>query len=140
MGRNWGSEVGREFHGAPEKIDLSAFGNNAPTWQQVQTILSEVYAYSSGIGADSTRLDLTSFGGGTIPFWGEPLHNLDASDFIGLSVPRPAGPTAFADTLQGGPGADSIDGPGGNDAILGGTGDDFLYGGAGNGRLWGAGR
>ena len=134
---NWGDTVGREYHGAPEKIDLSAFGSRAPTWGEVEAHLSEIYASAQGISARSVRLDLSDFGGGSITFWNEFRHNIDASDFIGLRDPRSAGPTAFADTLRGTAADDTIDGLGGNDAILGGAGDDLLYGGAGNDKLWG---
>ena len=160
----WGSTLGREFYGASEKIDLSGFGSRAPTWSEVSARLSVVNAASdTGRYAESVRLDLSDFGGGSITFWNIDRDDLDASDFIGLRTepPPPAPPpsspsfipapapnaspaatergTSGADTLQGGTGNDNVYGEGGNDALLGGDGNDYIYGGAGNDRIWGQG-
>ena len=136
---NWGTPDGYLHFGASEKVDLTAFGASAPTWEQVSANLRSVdAATSSGQTAPSVLLDLTPFGGGTITFWNMPLSAIDSSDFIGLSTAPPP-PTAGAgpDTLRGTDGPDTIDGYGGADAILGGRGDDLLRGGSGSDRLWG---
>ena len=138
---NWGTRLGQEFHGAPEKIDLSAFGEDAPTWAEVAENLSVVRAQGAGgTWASSVRLDLTDFGGGSITFWNEGIATIDASDFIGLSTgrqPEPAGPGP--DTLVGTEGPDTLEGLGGNDAMLGGAGNDRLVGGPGDDQMWGQG-
>ena len=138
---NWGTRLGQEYHGAPEKIDLSAFGEDAPTWEEVAENLSVVQAQGSGgTWASSVRLDLTDFGGGSITFWSESIATIDASDFIDLSTvrqPEPAGPGP--DTLVGTEGPDTLEGLGGNDAMLGGAGNDQLVGGPGDDQMWGQG-
>ena len=147
-----------EFFDADEgdRIDLSGFGANAPTWAQLQ---------AAATGSFSPTLDLTAFGGGTIELSLSftSLSELDASHFIGLAgstgptTPPPGLPappavpapvpnsapattergTAAADTLNGGAGNDNVYGEGGNDALLGGAGNDYIAGGAGDDRLWG---
>ena len=67
---SWGSSLGREHFGAPEKIDLSGFGSQAPTWAQVASHLTTVSALPAyGSSAPSVRLDPSDFGGGSITFW-----------------------------------------------------------------------
>ena len=133
----------RAFYGAPEKIDLSGFGSRAPTWADIQARLTPVNAPSShGLNADSVRLDLSDFGGGSITFWNTPLRHIDASDFIGLSVADTPQPltlvgTAGADRLSGGPLNDRLWGLAGNDSLDGGPGADLMYGQDGNDRILG---
>ena len=136
---NWGDSVGQELFGAPEKIDLSAFGAQAPTWAEVSQNLSTVSATSAaGTTAPSVRLDLSDFGGGSITFWGESISNIDASDFIGLSTGTGyIEGTAGADTLRGGEGADTLRGLDGPDVLLGGGGADSILGGDGDDSVWG---
>ena len=157
---NWGDSVGREQFGAPEKIDLSGFGSQAPTWGEVASNLSVVSATSSGgTVAPSVQLDLSDFGGGSITFWNEYISNIDASDFIGLSAtappptPPPAPPTPptpppstghnpvfgtpTADDLFGTNGPDVLSGGAGFDVVRGGGGDDILIGGPDGSTLFG---
>ena len=148
--------------GAGDRIDLSAFGASAPSWDQLR-------AATTTDGSHVT-LDLTAFGGGTIELSLSftSLSELAPEHFIGLSggagpttpttpPPTPTTPTtpptgapvpnanpagtergtAGADTLQGGAGNDNLYGEGGNDALLGGAGDDYIAGGAGDDKLWG---
>ena len=135
---NWGSAA--DHFGAPEKIDLRGFGDNAPSWAEVQTHLSEVSAPSSfGNYAPSVRLDLTDFGGGTITFWNTRLQDIDASDFVGLtqeSSPVPP-PQTNGQLINGTSGPDSLTGTNYADAILGGAGNDLIRGGSGDDRIWG---
>ena len=137
---NWGTTAGREFYGAPEKVDLSAYGDRAPTWDEVSENLRSVSAPNEfGTYAPSARLDLSDFGGGSITFWNTNIRYIDASDFIGLSTVVETGPegTPGADTLNGGAGPDSLAGLGGPDILLGGGGADTLRGGDGADRMWG---
>ena len=138
-----------------DRIDLTAFGANAPTWAQIQSAArSDLF---------DVTLDLTAFGGGTIELSYSGLDELASAHFIGLaSGAGPATPTLGAppppvipapvalaspatterggaanETLTGSAGADNIFGEGGADALLGGGGGDYISGGAGNDKIWG---
>ena len=140
---NWGSQHSEMAYGAPEKIDLTAFGSAAPSWQQIQATLTEVTTASAAVHASSALIDLTAFGGGTITFRETDASDLDAGDFIGLGLGEPSTALGWtigdagADTLEGGAGNDSLSGVGGNDALFGGPGDDAVLGGTGDDRIWG---
>ena len=132
-----GNDTITDFTDGEDRIDLGEFGDSAPTF-------AEVRAAASGIDG-GVRIDLSSFGGGTVDVMGLALSDLDAADFAGLGAPPPVG-TSARDYLVGGARADNITAMGGNDFVFsgrgndtvrGGDGSDWIEGGAGNDSLYG---
>ena len=135
-----GDDVIEHFGTQEDRIDLSAFGENAPTWAQLRAAASD--------GAGGVTLDLTAFGGGSIRIADTRLAELASENLIGLSEqvePTLQGGdgddslsgTGDAETLTGGAGDDTLRGMGGDDTIFGQSGDDVLDGGAGDDSLRG---
>ena len=146
-----------------DRIDLSAFGDRAPSFEQLVEH-ADTDPWPSLGGGRHLLLDLTPFGGGTIfvagGFFGAIDEKITATGahypliqgftphhFIGLSgtpaeplpvpPPVPVNGTWRADTLAGGADSDHLLGLEGNDVLLGAAGDDTLEGGHGADRLWG---
>lgn len=116
--------------GAQDLIDLSKFGTDAPTWEEVGA-----HAYRSG---NDITIDLRDFGGGFIRLKdvGTPLT---PAHFRGLSHGGQGGPNelVYTNTVTGTPGIDRLYGTPGNDIMTGGAGRDLLAGGEGNDMLIG---
>ena len=121
-------------------IDLSGFGSRTPTFAQIQ---ENAVRYEGSWWIydlpNSTRIDLSEFGGGSIVILAVTPDGLTADMFRLSGSPLTRDGTAGPDTLAGGAGNDNLYGEGGNDALLGRGGDDHVEGGAGRDTLWGEG-
>ena len=124
-----------------DRADLTAFGDQAPTYAQL-------YAATREVG-DDVLIDLTGYGGGTILVREAIKAELEPSLFIGLSAGTPApingtagddsltGTGGTNDTINGAAGDDTLSGRGGDDVLTGGEGNDSIHGNDGNDTLHG---
>ena len=140
------------------KIDLSGFGTDAPTWDEIQGNMVSFSDYQGGIRTDISReeanqrfgidvtnpnlfhpedygtvIDLRDFGGGVIVLMNTYKYEITESDFIGLSMD--SGTTDPTPTPE--PPTGPVIGTSSPDQLRGTSDDNVLQGFAGDDILWG---
>lgn len=123
FGDDFGNDTITDFDTANDRIDLSWLDQNV-SWSDISANMSLVREDPEDDTSTVTgvKIDLTSFGGGTITLEGVTDLSSITADMFDLPVIG----DDDANTLTGGAGDDRIVGKGGDDTMTGGAGSDLF--------------
>ena len=130
FGDDHGNDTITDFDTANDRIDLSWLNQNV-SWSDISDNMSLVREDPNDDTSAVTgvKIDLTSFGGGTITLEGVTATSDITADMFDLPVIG----DSSANTLTGGAGDDRIVGKAGDDTLTGGDGADVFEFGDGDG-------
>ena len=128
FGSGHGNDTITDFDTANDRIDLSGLEQNV-SWSDITSNISTVTDPNDNTVVTGVKIDLTSFGGGTITL--ECIT--DTASITADMFDLPVIGDDTANTLVGGSGDDRIVGKGDDDTLTGGGGEDVFEFGAGHG-------
>jgi len=128
FGPGHGNDTIADFDTANDRIDLSGLEKNV-SWSDISSNIATVTDPNDSNVVTGVKIDLTSFGGGTITLNGVT----DTASITAAMFDLPVIGDDTANTLTGGSGDDRIAGKGGDDTLTGGDGEDVFEFSAGHG-------